>query len=236
MANPSTASSAPECRRCRIDCERVDSCSKCWLRVYARHITAATPSSRCGLTNLAMPSRVDCCLVAVLTLLAGQHATAQGDPRARAADISAWAAAIDRSLPRMRRVVLDLPGASTEGGQLAVYRAGDALRKLVALYYGETGRATECYYVRSDSVRLFIRKEVTYDRPLSGRVVHTMIERVWLVGDSVIQWRDTLGRVLPNGQASQVRGAEVRRDFRNAVGLVGQGHTSQSRISNVRCS
>lgn len=167
---------------------------------------------------------------------AARPSPAQVKRRSVAQAISRWTATIDASLSRMRRTAVDLPGTSTEGSQLILYGRSDSLEKLVAIYMGETGKATECYYVRADTLRYFSRRELHYDRPLSGHVVGSTVERLWFAGDSTIQWADTLGRILHVGKPLAARGAEVRREFRNAFRLSHEGYPSRDRMSNERCN
>jgi hypothetical protein len=137
------------------------------------------------------------------------------------AGISEWAHGVDSTLPRMRRTRIALPGASSEGAELTAYAMGDSLRKLVAVYARETGKTTEFYYVDANKLRLYTRTESRYDRPMSGRVVKSTVERMWFVGDSAIAWRDTLGMLSTRGRAFTARRVDALRDFKNAIHFAG---------------
>ena len=63
-------------------------------------------------------------------------------------------------------------GLPTEGGTLTFYKSGSSPRKLVAQYFGESGKATEEFYFRNNRLFLMRRLDSTYDRPY-GKVVST---------------------------------------------------------------
>src|SRR5687768_14917352 len=147
---------------------------------------------------------------------------ARGD---RAAAISAWARRIDADSAAQRLVEFDLPSSSTEGGLLRLFFADSSLRKLDAIYYGEMGRGTERYFLDADSLRLVVRAEHRYDVRLSGRVARTTVDSVWLAGDSIIQWVDTLGiRADRNPTVRRRRGAEILEEYRATRQLLSQGY------------
>ncbi len=183
-----------------------------------------------------MPRTISRLLTALGLLGATGPLSAQSSRLAVADSISRWTTTVDAGLSRMRQTAVDLPNASTEGGQLILYGIGGSLQKLVATYAGETGRATECYYVRGDTLRYFSRREVHYDRPLSGHVIRLTVERLWFVGDSAVQWSDTLGQVRRAGTALAARSADVRREFRNTFQLSHGGYPSRDQMSNERCN
>lgn len=83
---------------------------------------------------------------------------------------------INRNLPRYRKVEKELSGYSAEGGSLAAYYDGNSIRKISALYYGETGKASEDYYYWDNQLIFVYRKDFQYDKPASGRVVATADE------------------------------------------------------------
>ncbi len=59
----------------------------------------------------------------------------------------------------------DLMGETTEGGFIAAYLDGKALRKITATYYKETGKLIEEYYFdRNDLIFAFVQ-EYFYSRP-----------------------------------------------------------------------
>lgn len=93
----------------------------------------------------------------------------------------------------MRRVGLDLPGRSAEGGRLVAHFDRGELKLLRATFYGETGRNEEEYYF--DAGRLFFAftKESRYDKPF-GRVVSTAENRFYFRDRKLLRWLDPSGR------------------------------------------
>ena len=175
--------------------------------------------------------------VAVSLAAAAVSAAAQARPsRDSARGISSWVASIEHKRAALTTVVLDLPSSSSEGSQVALLRDGDAVRKVTAIYYGESGKATECYYVLDDRPRYFVRTQWRYTEPLSGKVRSQTTERVWLNGDAVIRWQDSRGRITHAPSALKQKGEEVRRGFAALIGTTHEGFKSQERMPNVRCS
>ncbi|MEP6689781.1 MAG: hypothetical protein ABJD07_01425 [Gemmatimonadaceae bacterium] len=112
-------------------------------------------------------------------------------------------AQIERELPTYRLDSTDLMDRSAEGGVLSAYRAGDALRKLKAKYYGETGRATDNFYYWRDSLVFVYRLDERYDRTLSGKVIARQENRYYFDGSHLVRW---LG---PDGRAVQLSSPEA---------------------------
>src|SRR5687767_13072219 len=133
--------------------------------------------------------------LACVLVAAAKPVAAQRDVRRDSAEsITAWAAGVERKRASLKAIVLDLPSRSAEGSLVALLRMGDSIRKVTAIYYGESGRAAVCYYVLDDQPRLLVRTEWRYTRPMSGKVRSRTTERIWLSADSVFRWRDARGR------------------------------------------
>jgi hypothetical protein len=88
----------------------------------------------------------------------------------------ARAAAIDARVATMRRDTATVLSLSTEGATLEAAYDGAALRRLRAIYLGETGRATDTFYFDS-TVFLVVHGEARYDAPLTGRVADSTVIR-----------------------------------------------------------
>jgi hypothetical protein len=99
--------------------------------------------------------------------------------------------AINKRAPRLRKVKKELSGFSTEGGELVAYFDGKAILKMMATYFGETGRTIEEFYYRDGKLIFTFRKVLTYSEPLSGKVVRTSVERFYFKDDQLIKWLDT---------------------------------------------
>jgi len=96
-------------------------------------------------------------------------------------------AKVERELKQCRQVKRDLSGESAEGGELTGYYRRDSLRKLVAQFYGETGKAREEYYFWDGQLFFVLRTESRYTKPLSGVVKSKTEERFYFDGGRLIQ-------------------------------------------------
>jgi hypothetical protein len=104
-------------------------------------------------------------------------------------------ATINRAVPQYRKTERSLDGFSTEGGTLEAFYDDTALRKIVATYLGETGRAAEEYYFWDEQVFFVFRREDTYDEPF-GKVVQTKENRFYFVDNRMIRWLDLDRRLV----------------------------------------
>ena len=112
---------------------------------------------------------------------------------------------------------------STQGGELTAYYQGGALRKIVALFLGEGGRATQEYYFWDG--RLFFSLVTTqyygrsiYDAPSTRRGRKYIAEdRFYFAGGKLIRWVDSTGKTVPavlaegRGQAVQAEADQFSR-------------------------
>jgi hypothetical protein len=137
--------------------------------------------------------------------------TEKGDAH-RLAQIRQWTAVATQNLSHDSVMKLELSGFSLEGGELSAYFAHDTLRKIDALFLGETGRAREEFYFGDDG-RFYsmVHTDERYELPMSGKVVHSYRTRLSFDGERLIQWIDSTGR---NRGAS---GAEADEHGREAV-------------------
>ena len=103
-------------------------------------------------------------------------------------------ATINQNLSKYKQVKKELAGFSTEGGELTAYFEGDAIRKIAAKYYGETGRAFEEYYYWDGELQFVYRKSDTYSEPMSGKVVKTQETRFYFKEDQLIRSLDEKGK------------------------------------------
>lgn len=115
---------------------------------------------------------------------------------------------VEKDLGRCKQAKRDLPGESTEGGELTAYFSDQSLRKLVAKFYGETGQAREEYYFWDDRLFFVLRVESRYNKPLSGKVKTKSEERFYFTDDVLIRWLDPRKREVPAGPELQQRGRD----------------------------
>ncbi|HEV7395082.1 MAG TPA: hypothetical protein VGN86_01120 [Pyrinomonadaceae bacterium] len=95
---------------------------------------------------------------------------------------------INKKVGRYRKVKKELSGFSAEGGELVAFFQGNGVMKLIATYYGETGRTIEEFYYWEGALIFAFRKQLTYDRPLSGKVVRTEAQRFYFENNKLIRW------------------------------------------------
>jgi hypothetical protein len=119
-------------------------------------------------------------------------------------------AEINRNLSRYRKVRKQLPGYSIEGGMLEAYADGQAVRKIVATYYGETGKAVEEFYFWDGQLIFVFRKDFQYDRPLSGKTVSTRENRFYFDNNRLIRWVGESGRQV---SSSKQEYSEKQREY-----------------------
>lgn len=112
-------------------------------------------------------------------------------------------AVINKRVARYKKVRKELSGFSAEGGQLTAYFDGPAIVKIAATYYGETGRAEEEYYYQDGKLIFVYRKDSTYSRPMSGKVIRKSENRFYFRNDQLIKWLDENGKEVSTGPESK---------------------------------
>jgi len=108
-------------------------------------------------------------------------------------------AAINRKARKYRKVKKELSGFSLEGGELIAYFDGSRIVKMTASYFGESGRATEEYYYWNEKLIFVFRRDHTYDKPMSGKVVSTRANRFYFGNERLIRWINENGKVRSPG-------------------------------------
>lgn len=156
-------------------------------------------------------------------MLAWTPAPAQADTAV--ARIRREYAAVNAMLPRCSKQTLDIFGESTEGGSLEVYRCGGEIRKLAAVYYGETGQAHEEWYLAGERPFFLFRTDLDYERPF-GRIVRRTEERVYLRGGEMIRWIGDDGRARgTTSDEARARLAELRESAADLLDRARTGRT-----------
>ena len=97
-------------------------------------------------------------------------------------------AEIEAGLKNCRQVKHDLPGESTEGGELTAYLKDSSVRKLSAKFFGESGKALEEYYFWENQLIFVLRVDSAYTKPMSGVVKTKTEERFYFASGKLIQW------------------------------------------------
>jgi hypothetical protein len=116
---------------------------------------------------------------------------------------------VEKGLSQCKQVKRDLPGESTEGGELIAWLAGQSLRKLSAKFYGETGQALEEYYFWDDRLFFVLRVESRYDKPLSGVVKTKTEERFYFADGGLIRWLDPSKKEVLTDAKFEERGRDL---------------------------
>jgi hypothetical protein len=101
---------------------------------------------------------------------------------------------INQNVARYRRVKKNLTGFSAEGGELFAYFHGPSVMKLVATFYGETGRTVEEYYFWNGQLIFVLSTDNRYDKPLSGKIVRKTENRFYFKDDKMIRWQGENGK------------------------------------------
>lgn len=136
--------------------------------------------------------------------------------------------AINKHQAKYRQVKKELSGFSAEGGELVAHFDGRSIMKIVATYYGESGKAREEYYYSGGQLIFVFRKEFAYDKPLSGRVAGTREDRFYFNNDKLIKWSDENGRDVEPDKAEYF---EKQNEYRKSSTQFTAG--SRSRKSTI---
>jgi hypothetical protein len=132
---------------------------------------------------------------------------------------------INRNAPNYRKVKKSLSGFSAEGGEMTAYFHGPTVMKIVATYFGETGRATEEFYYWDGKLIFVFRKDSRYSKPLSGKVVSTKEDRFYFNNDKLIRWINPSGKEM----AETAEGyAEKQSDYVKTSNQLNKGASSKS--------
>ena len=129
-------------------------------------------------------------------------------------------AQVEGELKQCRQVKRDLSGESAEGGELTGYFRKDSLRKLVAQFYGETGKAREEYYFWDGELLFVLRSESRYTKPLSGVVQSKTEERFYFDHGRLIQSLDADKKQVRLGRDEEERGRELVAAAKKFSGLI----------------
>jgi len=124
---------------------------------------------------------------------------------------------INKRVSRYKKIKKELSGFSLEGGEMIAYFDGPAIVKVVANHSGESGRAVEEYYYSNAKLIFVLRKDLTYNRPLSGKVVKTTVNRFYFQADRLIRWVNESGKQVDSSgaeyQENQNEYLEASRKF-----------------------
>jgi len=86
--------------------------------------------------------------------------------------IKAEYAKINGSLKSYRKIIKEDTAESTEGNEISLYFKGDTIKKIKAIYYGETGKALTEYYFFNKRLIFYYFEEDRYDVPINANNGH----------------------------------------------------------------
>ncbi|HEX3085968.1 MAG TPA: hypothetical protein VHP99_15655 [Pyrinomonadaceae bacterium] len=145
------------------------------------------------------------CTIALLLVTLAAFSVAGKVPTVPQADavepIRQHYANINQNMARYRRVKKNLAGFSAEGGELVAYFHGPSVMKMVATFFGESGRAVEEYYFWNGQLIFVFHTDNHYDKPLSGKVARKIESRFYFKDDKLIRWLDENGKEVATDSA-----------------------------------
>ena len=132
---------------------------------------------------------------------------------------------INKSVPLYRRVKKNLSGFSGEGGELVAYFHGPSVMKMVATFFGETGKAVEEYYFWNGKLIFVFSVDNRYDKPLSGKVARKTEGRFYFKDDKLIKWLGGDGKEVAS-DSSEYTGKQI--DYLKTARQLAEGANSKS--------
>jgi len=118
-----------------------------------------------------------------------------------------------------------LSGFSAEGGELVAYFHGPSVMKMVATYFGESGKATEEFYFWNGRLIFVLRVDSRYDKPLSGKVVKKTEDRFYFRDDKLIRWVDENGKEVASEKTEY---AEKQKEYLESSKQLSDGARGKS--------
>ncbi|MBC7806530.1 MAG: hypothetical protein H7145_10305 [Akkermansiaceae bacterium] len=150
-----------------------------------------------------------------------------GSDRSRAVHVQAirkYYARVNAEAKRYAKKERDLSGFSAEGGTLIGFYSGSELRKMVATYYGESGRTITELYLADGALIFALSTDLRYVRPLgfdgkdAGKIASTAQSRFYFNKGTLIQWLDSDGKsVRTDGAAARGESQRIRTDVADLV-------------------
>jgi len=134
-------------------------------------------------------------------------------------------AQINGSVPRYKRVRKELSGFSAEGGELLAYFHGPSIMKMVATYFGESGKAAEEYYFWDGKLIFVLRTDFRYDKPLSGKVARKTENRFYFSNDKLIKWIDEGAKEVASDTTAY---RDKQKEYQESSKLLSEGARAKS--------
>lgn len=119
--------------------------------------------------------------------------------------------------PRAHQHTIALEGFSTEGGEARVYFESGQVAKIAARHMGESGRTSEDYYFRGNSLIFVFRRSSLYDQPF-GNVQSTEEDRFYFDRNRMVRWRGSDQKLV--ARANPAYSSEEAGNLRFAAALL----------------
>jgi hypothetical protein len=130
---------------------------------------------------------------------------------------------IEGSLKNCKQVKRDLPGESTEGGELTAYLKDSSIRKLSAKFFGESGKALMEYYFWDNQLIFVLRVESHYTKPMSGVVKTKTEERFYFADGTLIRWLDAKNKDVTASSEKSARERDLLVDAKKYSARIEDG-------------
>jgi hypothetical protein len=163
-------------------------------------------------------------IIVALSIVAG-FTLASAQTEDPIASIRQHYAEINRNVAKYRKVKKDLSGFSAEGGTLVGYFYGSGIYKIAATFYGETGRSYEEYYYSDNKLIFILRRESTYSKPLSGKIIRTIENRFYFKDGQMIRWIDENGK---QPAANTTEYTDKQKEYLNSSKQFAEGARSKN--------
>lgn len=98
---------------------------------------------------------------------------------------------VNTNQTKYRLLEKDLMGETTEGGFMAAYIDQQDTRKIVATYYGETGKVIAEYYFNHSDLFFLLVKKYRYNKPIDqpgSKVASVKEDRYYFSNKKMIRW------------------------------------------------
>lgn len=89
------------------------------------------------------------------------------------------------------KIKKDIQDQSEEGGVVVAYYDNKDLKKIIATYYGETGKVITEYYFYKDSIFFILNIEYFYNKPIyikSSTISSIQENRYYFYKNQLLQW------------------------------------------------
>jgi len=134
-------------------------------------------------------------------------------------------AQINSSAAKYKKVKKELSGFSAEGGELVAYFHGPSVMKMVATYFGESGKASEEYYFWDGKLIFILSTDFRYDKPLSGKVARKTQNRFYFGNDKLIRWIDENAKEVASDKPEY---AEKQKEYLESSKQLSDGARSKN--------